>query len=122
MKPSRLHLELLLGRQVHDVSGKPAGRIEEVRARAEAGECVIEEYLLGRGGLLERLSVAHVLSAVVSLLGGYGTAAAYRVPWDQMDLTDPTRPRLKCSAENLEQLKPHPQRGGSRIADANRKT
>jgi sporulation protein YlmC with PRC-barrel domain len=51
-----VHLELLLGKRVLDQTGKPVGRIEEVRAEQQGDEWVIQEYLVGTAALLERLS------------------------------------------------------------------
>ena len=100
----RIHVELLLGRKVRDVDGQSAGRIEEIRAEKRGGECVIKEYLLGRGALLQRLSISGVSSVFITLLGGRNNAATHRVPWDKLDLSDEHRPRLKCRRDELEDL------------------
>lgn len=91
----RIRIHKLLNRQVLDPGGKPAGRIEELRARVEGGECVIEEYVLGREGLMERLSVSELSLVALGALGARRGAAGHRVPWDQLDLSDPHRPRLR---------------------------
>jgi hypothetical protein len=97
-----VHLERLLGRKVHDPAGKFAGRIEEIVAETKAGDCCeIREYLLGRGGFLARMSIAVVSSSLIRLLGARNNTPTRRVPWDQMDLSDPSHPRLKCPAEEL---------------------
>jgi hypothetical protein len=97
----RIRLSQLLGRKVYDRAGGYAGRIEEVRARQNAdGICVVEEYLLGRQGLLERLSVVYLVSA----LGGYSSPASHRAPWMCIDLSNPKRPQLTCRVEELERL------------------
>ena len=106
MKRRRIHLEQLLGRKVHDPAGKSAGRIEEVLAERQGDRWVVTEYLLGAGGLMERLSLVGAASLFVSLLGGFGGSASYRVPWDQMDLADPNHPRLKCPADSLATIEP----------------
>lgn len=97
--PHELHLELLLGKRLRDVEGKPVGRIEEFRAELKAGEWIISEYLVGSYGLWERLSA---WSIVRLLLGRRRTGAnGSRIPWDQMDLADPNQPRLRCRRETL---------------------
>ena len=104
MKRKRIHLERLVGRKVLDVNGKSAGHIEEVRARHSERQLVIQDYLLGRGALRQRLSIAGVSTFALSLLGGHRRHSTHRVPWDKMDLSDPDHPRLTCRAEELEEL------------------
>jgi len=99
---ARIHVELLLSRQVLDVEGKPAGRIEEIVARRQDEEWLIESYLLGRKGLIERLSIPEFVRAFVHLLGGRKRVPTHQVPWKQMDLSEAQRPRLRCRAEDVE--------------------
>src|SRR5437763_5696675 len=101
----RVRLQHLLGKKVTDPSGRSAGRIEELRAVREAGECYVEQYVLGRRGMLERLSVAHVSLWILGWFGARRAAGWHRVPWHQMDLSDPARPKLKCSLKDLEPMK-----------------
>ena len=101
-----VHLERLLGRRVFDPSNKPAGRIEEIRAHVENGECVIVEYLLGSAGLAHRLSVPGMIGLFTSLLGGHNNPATHRVSWELMDLTDPENPRVTVAAESLPAIEP----------------
>jgi sporulation protein YlmC with PRC-barrel domain len=99
-----LHLELLLGKQVLDSTGKPVGRIEEVRAEKQGDEWVIQEYLIGSAALLERLSAWTIGLKILHLLGARKIYDGYRVPWDTLDLTDPDRPRLCCTLQELNKL------------------
>ena len=101
-----IHLETLLGKKVHDPNGQCAGRIEEVRAhRTDDGRCVIDDFLLGRGGLLTRLSVPNLAGLFTHWLGSHAhRPATHRVPCDQLDLSDPKRPRLKCPADALQEV------------------
>lgn len=94
-----IHLELLIGKRVRDVAGRAAGRIEEVRADRVDLECVISEFHLGSGALLERLS-----APVLRVMGHQPKVR--RVPWDKLDLTDPDHPRLTCTFEELVPLSP----------------
>jgi hypothetical protein len=101
----RIHLCQLLGRRVYDPSGRCAGRVREIRAdRDSDGHCVVREYLLGRAGLLESLSVAGASVYFIHWLGGHGPRASHKVPWDKMDLSDPERPRISCGVDELETL------------------
>jgi sporulation protein YlmC with PRC-barrel domain len=89
-----VRLELLIGRQVHAINGRPVGRVHEVLATPQDGAWLVREYHIGNAALLERLS-AHVT--------GRGPRG-FRVPWDKLDLSDPEKPRLTCRMEDLERL------------------
>jgi sporulation protein YlmC with PRC-barrel domain len=91
-----VHFELLLGRKVHDREGRRVGRILEVHAAPEGQDCVVREYLLGTAALLTRLGIS-----AGRMVGLPLHREPIRVPWDQMDLSDPERPRLRCSVEEL---------------------
>jgi hypothetical protein len=54
----------------------------------------VSEYLLGPAALLERLAVQ------LSVTGARG----HRVRWDQLDVSDPRRPRLTCAVDELAPL------------------
>jgi hypothetical protein len=91
-----VHLELLLGKLVCDPDGARAGRILSVQAEADGDECVIREYHLGTAALLERLGFT-----ILRIAGWPRFKEPLRVPWDQLDLSDPERPRLCCRVEEL---------------------
>lgn len=99
-----VHLELLLGKRVLDQTGKPIGRIEEVRAEQQGDEWVIQEYLVGTAALLERLSAWTIGLGILHLLGARNIHSGYRIPWNQLDLTDPEHPRLHCRLQELHPL------------------
>jgi hypothetical protein len=67
---------------------------------------VVEEFLLGRGGLLERLSVADLSLVPLRLLGARHAGDGLRISWQQMDLSDPARPRLRCRCDDLKVMPP----------------
>ena len=94
---SEIRLEDLLGRRVKDRDGQVIGRIEEVHVEQSvdgpAGDYEITEYLLGPGALLERLSLLN------RLLGRAPKTLVVR--WDQLDITNPSEPRLTCDAGDL---------------------
>lgn len=89
-----IHADDLIGRSVVDDRGEPAGRIQELRVEKRGSEWLIVAYVLGLGGLLERLNVA------VRLMVG-GRLRTRVATFEQMDLTDPRAPRLNCSREAL---------------------
>jgi hypothetical protein len=104
MKHRRVYLDTLLGQKVYDPAGQCAGRIEEVVARTENGQCIVEEFHLGRVGLLQRLSVAHFAERLIAFLGARSRAASHSAAWDQIDLTNPEHPRLRCLISDLKQI------------------
>jgi hypothetical protein len=84
--------ERMLGRLVVDEDGRRVGRLEEAHAEWRDGEMVVTEWVLGAGGLLQRVG----LSALIGTLVG---RRAWREPqvvhWDDLDISDPERPRLR---------------------------
>ena len=90
------YLDDILGRQVLARNGEPAGRIEELRASTDDdGQLRVDEYVLGAGGLLERLGVGFRM-----LLGQKISGKLAR--WKDIDTSDPRRPRLTCTKRDLE--------------------
>jgi len=92
---SRLRLDRLVGREVYTGNNRRLGRLEEFRAERRGDDWVIREYVVGTAGLLERLGLG------VRLILGINRSDGYVVRWDQLDLSEPTRPRLTCSMEDL---------------------
>jgi hypothetical protein len=90
-----LRLDRLVGREVYTANNRRLGRLEEFRATRQADQWIISEYVVGTAGLLERLGLG------VRLLLGIKRTGGYVVRWNQLDLTEPARPRLTCSVEEL---------------------
>jgi sporulation protein YlmC with PRC-barrel domain len=84
----------LLGRPVVAKNGRRVGRLEELRVDPTEGSFDVLEFVIGTGGLLERLSVRG------TVFGRRATSLVAR--WDQIDISDPTRPTLTCSVDELE--------------------
>lgn len=99
-----IHLELLLGKRVLDSTGKPIGRIQEVRAEQQGDEWVIQEYLIGTAALIERLSAWTIALGLLPLLRAGKSRSGYKVPWDKLDLNDAEELRLRCSLDELKKL------------------
>lgn len=93
-----VHVEMLFGKRVRDTNGKVAGHIESIRATWKGNACVVEEYHLGAAALMEKLGIT------AGKLIGVGSREPVRVPWDQLDLSDPERPRLKCTLDELKKM------------------
>jgi hypothetical protein len=91
-----IHFEHILGRHVLDPEGKRIGRILAVSTRHDGKDCVVHEYMLGTAALLTRLGIS-----AQRLIGLKIRRKPLCVPWDQLDLRDPRKPRLKCSFEEL---------------------
>ena len=104
MATRSINVELLLNREVRDSSGRRAGRIEEIRARREDEEIIVESYHLGPDALLERLAAPVVRLRLFRALGLRHHAHGWRARWDQMDLSNPEKPVLRCPREELVKL------------------
>lgn len=96
-----LRVESLLGHHLRGTDGKSLGRIEEVIAEVRGADWIVIEVHVGRGALLERLNE---LTSLVPLFGSLPRrlGARHRVPWDRLDLTDPSHPRATVRREELE--------------------
>jgi hypothetical protein len=94
--PRELRVELLLGRKVVDRNGRPVGRVEEIQATEEGGECLVHEFHLGPDALLERFSALPLVRHFLGLFGHH-VHRPLRVGWQAMDLSDPEHPRLRAA-------------------------
>ena len=96
-----VNVELLVGTQVHDTDGNKVGRIQELRADSRGDACVVESYLIGASALIERLSAWTLARPIARALHARKLYSLYEVPWQDMDLSDPKRPRLKIAKSEL---------------------
>lgn len=96
-----MHVELLIGAKVRDVDGNVVGRIEEFRARNAEKGCVVESYLIGASALIERLSAWTLVRPIARSLHARKLYYVYDVPWQDMDLSDPKRPKLRIAKGEL---------------------
>jgi hypothetical protein len=103
MANRELHIERLLGCKVFDSEGRRIGRIEEVVAARQGDEWVVQEYWVGSGALLHRLSARGAARALLGLCGVKGDSG-YKVPWDKLDLSHTQRLRVDCVRHELERL------------------
>jgi len=99
MKYHEAHVEHLLGRRVRDVDGQVVGRLEELHVQVVDGEHVVTEYHIGPAALFERAG------AFITELPFFRyipfARKGYRVPWTQVDLSDPHRPRITTRRSEL---------------------
>jgi hypothetical protein len=91
-----LRLDRLIGRRVLTANNRPLGRLEECRVERRGAAWVISAWVVGPAGLLERLGLG------ARLIVGLSRGNSYVIRWDQLDLSDPERPRLLCAVEDLE--------------------
>ena len=87
---TQVRVQELVGRRVRDGDGKVVGRIESIRATWRGKECYVEAFELGTAALLTRLGLS-----AASLVGWPAAREPLRIPWQQMDLSDPEKPRLR---------------------------
>ena len=92
-----IRLDRLLGRPVLAKNSRTVGRLEEFRSERSGDSWVITDYVIGEAGLLERLNLG------MKLLFG-SKRGGYLARWDQMDISDPDRPRLLCSPDDLRSI------------------
>jgi hypothetical protein len=61
--------------------------------------------LVGKYAFLERLAALSIGRAVLRFVGARRKDGGFRIPWDKLDLSDPNRPRLLCTVDELLPLK-----------------
>jgi hypothetical protein len=93
-----VRLDRLVGRTIHTVDGQRVGRLEEIRAVPADEEWTITEYVIGAAGLVDRLGLG------LRLLVGRAARHGYIARWDQLDISHPERPTLRCAVERLERM------------------
>lgn len=98
-------IELLVGRRILSQQGESIGHIEAIRAEQEGDDLVITEFHVGAYAALERLSASIIGAAVLDLFRLRRDKGGYRIPWDKLDLSDPSRPQLLCGKEELMPLR-----------------
>jgi len=100
-----VNVELLLGTQVRDIDGEKVGRIQELRVDRHDKSCVVESYLIGASALIERLSAWTLVRPITRALHARHLYRLYVVSWQEMDLTDPKRPKLRIASRDLRHAK-----------------
>ncbi|HUJ13879.1 MAG TPA: hypothetical protein VL284_08845 [Thermoanaerobaculia bacterium] len=91
------HVEQLSGRRVWDADGKVVGRIGAIVARRRGRDYFVDEFHLGPAALMERFGIS--TARIVGWKRHH--REPLRVPWQQLDLSDPDHPRLRCTREEL---------------------
>ncbi len=99
-----ISISQLLGKRVVDSNGEPIGRIHEIRVERGDESCPVEEYLVGKRAILQRLATWAVPSHIGRMIESR-IAKGFGIPWDQMDLTDPEHPRTTVRKEELSRVR-----------------
>ena len=102
---SELQLRKMLGAKVFDSEGEHIGRLEEIEAERGDESCAVVSYIVEHRGLLDRISTWSLTSSMRKKLSRKASSQPYRIGWDQMDLTDPHRPRTVVPKELLERTR-----------------
>jgi sporulation protein YlmC with PRC-barrel domain len=100
-----VHIELLLGTKVQDMDGETVGRIEEFRVEDDGKSSRVESYLIGASALIDRLSAWSLVRPIARMLHARKLLTVYEVPWQDMDLSDLRRPKLRVSKRDLRHVK-----------------
>jgi sporulation protein YlmC with PRC-barrel domain len=99
-----IQLREMLGVHVVDANGDKIGRLEEIEAERGEEACAILAYIVEHRGLLDRISSWALTSSVREHLPKSDRSRPYRIPWDEMDLSDPRHPRALRQKESLRRL------------------
>jgi sporulation protein YlmC with PRC-barrel domain len=100
-----VNVELLIGTKVRDAEGQNVGRIEEFRVDRDDNSCAVESYLIGAAGLISRLSAWTLVRPIARALHARKLYNLYDVPWQDIDLSDPKRPKLRIARGDLRHAK-----------------
>ncbi|MGX8008965.1 hypothetical protein ACVDG8_008080 [Mesorhizobium sp. ORM8.1] len=103
---AEINLELLVGQRLLARDGETVGYIEAIRAEQDGDDLVVTEFHVGAYAALERLSALRMGVAVLDLFRLRRPYGGYRIPWDKLDISDPRKPRLLCSRQELAPLQP----------------
>ncbi|OHV86790.1 hypothetical protein [Mesorhizobium sp. ORS 3428] len=98
---ANVNLEHLAGRRVFSEGGRSIGYVEEIIAEQDGDDLVVTEFHVGIFAAFERLSASTFGTALLDLLALRREDGLYRIPWSKLDISDPRRPRLLCSTEEV---------------------
>ena len=93
-----VRLDRLLGRRVLTANNRSLGRVQEFHAERRGSDWIVTEFVIGGAGLAEPLGLG------ARLILGAARPSGYVARWDQLDLTNPDRPRVTCPIEDLKRI------------------
>jgi len=98
-------LSTLVGRAVRDAEGRTVGRIEEMAAEIElhphGNSYVVTRFAIGRHPWFDRVASGRFVPLIVRRWRRWSGYRRYEVPWQALDLSDPTTPRLRGDPETF---------------------
>jgi sporulation protein YlmC with PRC-barrel domain len=98
-------LSELLGRVVRDADGRKIGRIEELNAEISlehgASDYVVTHFSVGHFMPLDVIATGNFVQQLVRRFTRAIGYRRYEIPWDWMDLSDPSHPRALRREEEL---------------------
>jgi len=101
MKLQRIHAEHLVGRMVYDIDNRRVGRIEEIQMEETERGYFVRSFVLGEKGLLKRLSLRGIAPLFMPAAAEKSVKRAKNIPWQQMNLSNPLKPKLRCGKDEL---------------------
>jgi hypothetical protein len=100
-----LHIYETLGRKVRDANGYYVGCLEEIEVERGDDSCLVTSYIVHKRGLISRMTAWAVSNSVRRAIPVPEKALPYRVPWDQMDLSDPEHPQILVAQSELKRVR-----------------
>jgi sporulation protein YlmC with PRC-barrel domain len=100
-----IQLYQLLGKKVVDANGEYTGRLEEIEAERGDEVCLINNYLVEHRGILDRIMTWAIAQPVQHVIPIREKSKPYRVPWDQLDISDPDHPRITVPQSELRRVR-----------------
>lgn len=95
----------ILSRKVVDSDGKYAGRLEDVEVERGDEVSLIKSYLVVHRGLIGRIQTWALSASIQASIPVTEKSRPYRVPWDQMDMSDPEHPRILVPQAELSRVR-----------------
>jgi sporulation protein YlmC with PRC-barrel domain len=101
-----------LDKQLVDRNGHNMGRVDAVILELEEGKQPVVAYIeVGAVSQFERLhrGSGRIVKAISKRWGvarqdPFHMKSGYRIPWNKIDFTDPEKPKITCSVDELPRL------------------
>jgi sporulation protein YlmC with PRC-barrel domain len=100
-----INVERLLGTKVCDNAGSVVGRIEEIRAERGDDACLVESFMIGTSAVVQRLSAWTLVRPIKQFLRNRNAYSVFQIDWQDMDLSDPKRPRLRIPKSEMKKAR-----------------
>jgi sporulation protein YlmC with PRC-barrel domain len=102
MNARTIPMSALVRRMVHDAEGRAIGRIQDITAEMElhrdGNAYVVTHVTIGRYGRADAMENREIVSCPGERWRRWTGYRRYDVPWRWLDLSDPSRPRLRRPA------------------------